>query len=160
MLGLLDAIEPRTTGIFYDKSRVVMGGYTVDELLDMNPDHYIVKRLLSLNKKISRNGSKIGLSHASLFKIFISEYSDCLRYITKGRLKLNEGIGRRSYYFRCSLVNTKLIPICQAYQKGIDRSLTWYRKQGGTSAKSLPLGRRIRLPDIDSGLYGLGLQKE
>ena len=52
LLGLVNAIQPHKDGILLSKSRRVMGGYTINDLLESHPNHYIVKSLKSLDTKL------------------------------------------------------------------------------------------------------------
>ncbi|GAA5497439.1 hypothetical protein Rhal01_03635 [Rubritalea halochordaticola] len=160
LLGLMDALVPSAEGLFVDTSVEVMGGFTIADLLAESPDHYIVKRLLKLDKEIREGNRGVRISNMDLLKLYSSAYRDCLAYTQRQTRAIKDRMYTRSYFFECSVKNTFMLEISRAYENGIARSIQWYRKQGGLSKKAIPLTERVRLPRLDSGLQGLGIQRE
>lgn len=161
ILGLLDTLVPKHEGLLVNTRQRVMGDYTVDDLLESNPDHIVVRRLISLDKKLSfRKDSNIKRANQDTFRLYRNTYTACIKDVMNTRRQIESSASYKSSYFKYSMKNTKLIPICKAYEKGLSRTLSWFKKQMGTKGDAIPLGSRPRLPDINSGLEGLGIQKE
>jgi hypothetical protein len=161
LLGLLDTLVPGHEKLLVNTRQRVMGDYTVGDLLKSNSNHIVVNRLIALDKKLSfREGSNIKRANQDTFRLYRDTYRKCLEDITRARKQYERSDPYASAYFKYSLQNTKLIPICKAYENGVYRTLAWFKKQMGTKGRAIPLGSRPRLPDINSGLAGLGIQRE
>ena len=161
LLGLLDTLVPRHEELLVNTRQRVMGDYTVDDLLNSNPNHIVVKRLRVLDKKLSfRKDSNIKRANQDTFSLYRNTYSSCLRDIQHTRSQIERSATYKSAFFKYTLQKTELIAICEAYEKGVYRTLSWFKRQMGTKGDAIPLGSRPRLPDIKSGLAGLGIHAE
>jgi hypothetical protein len=60
---------------------------------------------------------------------------------------------------KCQIDHARLLDISRGYEAVLADSLNWYLRQLGTRGDALPLGERIRLPQMDSGLEGLGIKE-
>ncbi len=160
LLGLMDVLVPSTRGLFVVSDQKVMGDYTVDDLLRESPNHYIVRRLVALDKLLKKRKGKLKMSNQDLFKLYLPAYTDCLAHAKRQRGAIELYLRNNSFYFQCLLKNTYALEINRAYEGAIGRSIGWYHKQRGVKGKSIAIGERVRLPRLSSGLEGLGLQKE
>jgi hypothetical protein len=159
LLGLLDALVPTKQGLFVDRDKIVMGGYTVDDLLGESPDHVVVRELTDLDELLLEKAeSNIGISNHDMLKLYVESYEDCLRALAAHRLSI-ENSDSASFYMKCQIDHARLLDISRAYEAVLTDSLNWYRRQLGTGGDALPLGERIRLPRMESGLEGLGIKE-
>jgi hypothetical protein len=159
LLGLLDALVPTKQGLFVDRDKIVMGDRTVDDLLNESPDHVVVRELSDLDELLLEKAeSNIGISNHDMLKLYVSTYEDCLRALAEHRRSI-ESSDSATFYMKCNIDHARLLDISRAYEGVLADSLNWYRRQLGTRGDALPLGERIRLPQMDSGLEGLGIEE-
>ncbi|MEX2580708.1 MAG: serine protease [Verrucomicrobiales bacterium] len=159
LLGLLDTLIPTKGGLFVDLDKVVMGGYTVNDLLKESPDHIVVRELRELDKLLTEKGkSNIGVSNHDMLKLYVASYGKCLREISNHRIAI-ENSDAATFFMKCQIDHARLLPISRAYELVLDDSLEWYNRQLGTRGDALPLGERIRLPRMESGLEALGIKE-
>lgn len=71
-----------------------------------------------------------------------------------------ENSNSMTYFMKCNLKNSRMLEICRAYEALSARCLQWYSKQRGTGGQALPLAKRLRLPEMRSGLEGLGIKNK
>lgn len=160
LLGLLDTLIPTKEGLFVNSSMTVMGDYTVDDLLRQSPNHPVVLELVALDKYLtSRANSNIGTSNQDILRRYVATYRKCLDYISGMRRGI-ENSTSLTFYMKCNLKRSRIIDIARAYENLSNNCLSWYARQAGTGGEALPLGGRIRLPQLQSGLAGLGLKDE
>jgi len=159
LLGLLDTLIPTKGGLFVDLDKIVMGGYTVNDLLKESPDHIVVRELRQLDKLLTEKGkSNIGVSNHDMLKLYVASYGKCLREIRNHRIAI-ENSDAATFFMKCQIDRARLLPISRAYEVVLDDSLEWYNRQLGTRGDALPLGERIRLPRMESGLEALGIKE-
>ena len=93
-----------------------MGDYTVDDLLESNPDHIVVRRLISLDKKLSfRKDSNIKRANQDTFRLYRNTYTACIKDVMNTRRQIESSASYKSAYFKYRMKKTELIPICKAY---------------------------------------------
>jgi len=156
----LDKFVPDKSGIFVDTEKRVMGGYNVGQLLKESADHVVVKELLVLHDYLSEKAeSNIGISNNEMLKRYLITFRRCVDAVSAHRQAI-ENSQSATFYMKCSLENSCLLDISQAYEVELRDAMAWYDRQMGTGGDALSLGKRIRLPTMDSGLAGLGIQKE
>jgi S1-C subfamily serine protease len=160
LLGLLDTLIPTKQGLFVDKNVVVMGDYTVSDLLQESADHPVVNELVRLDQYLSsRAESNIGMNNQDMLKSYVACYGKCLEHITSLRRGL-ENSQNMTFFMKCRMTQSRMLEISKAYETLSARCLQWYVKQKGTSGQALPLAKRYRLPELRSGLEGLGIKGE
>lgn len=159
LLGLMNAIEPHKDGILLNTSRQVMGIYSIRELLESHSDHYIVKSLESLDAKLRRDGSNLGMSNHDVWKAYRTAYRGGLKYSARLRSEISNTSHHRSKTFRDQLEKLELLEVCQAYERWIAKSLSWFERQLGTSGDALPLGQP-GLPSIQDSLAALAIKAD
>lgn len=160
LMGLMDLLVPTKQGLFVQPNMVVMGDYTVQDILAESPGHPVVKELVALDKWLqSKSSGKIGISNQDMLKRYIPAYRRCLGEMQKYRRQVEAG-NSLSFYSTCSLKNTRALDIALAYEKAMIRAVGWFAAQTGSRGKAMPLAQRYRLPSFKSGLNGLGLQEE
>lgn len=160
LLALLDTLYPRKEGVFVDTEQIVMGDYTVLDLIDESPDHPIVKELTELHERLQQKAkSNVGISNQDMFKAYISSYSFCLSEAAKLRGRVVES-QLPTFYMECRFKNSRIIEIAQTYEDVLEQSIKWYGEQSGTRADVWPIDKRIRLPLFRSGIDGLFQIKE
>lgn len=159
LFGLLDTLIPAKQGLFVDKTAIVMGDYTVGDLLAESADHPVVAELLGLDRFLrSKASGNIGINNQDMLKKYIATYSRCLAMISSQRSAL-ENTQAATFYMKCHLKQTRLIEICKAYEALSRRTLAWYVAQQGAGGQSLPVADRFRLPVMRTGLNGLGIKE-
>ncbi|MES2660314.1 MAG: serine protease [Verrucomicrobiota bacterium] len=159
LFGLLDTLVPAKQGIFVDKNAVVMGDYTVDDLLAESANHPVVAELVALDRFLkSKSTGAISINNQDMLKKYIATYQKCIAHISAQRRSL-ENTQAATFFMKCHLRQTRIIDICKAYEALSNRSLAWYQQQRGTGGQALPLEKRFRLPAMRSGLNGLGLKE-
>ncbi len=160
LLGLLDTLIPTKQGLFVDKNVVVMGDYTVNDLLQESSDHPVVDELVRLDRYLSsRAESNIGINNQDMLKSYVACYGKCLEHIISLRRGL-ENSQNVTFFMKCNLTQSRMLEISKAYEALSARCLQWYVKQRGTGGQALPLAQRFRLPALRSGLEGLGIKGE
>lgn len=160
LLGLLDTLVPTKGGLFVDRTKIVMGGYSVDDLLSESSDHVVVKELTALDEFLSTKAeSNIGISNHEVLKRYRETYSRAVAAVSDHRQAI-ENSNSVTFFMKCSLERSKVLKISTVYEAVLMNSEAWYARQLGTSGDAIPLGDRIRLPRMESGLEGLGIQKE
>lgn len=159
LFGLLDTLIPAKQGLFVNRQAVVMGDYTVEDLLAESSSHPVVKELVALDAFLrSKASGNIGINNQDMLKRYIETYQRCLNMISSQR-KAMENTDAATFYMKCELRSSRLIAVCKAYEALSSRTLAWYVQQRGTGGQSLPLEQRFRLPAMRSGLNGLGLKE-
>ena len=160
LLGLLDTLIPTKQGLFVDKNVIVMGEYTVNDLLQESSNHPVVAELVYLDRFLSSKAeSNIGISNQDMLKRYISCYKECLEHISSIRRGV-ENSSRFTYFVKCNLKASRMLEVASAYEGLSFRCLEWYVTQTGTGGQALPLAERLRLPEMRSGLDGLGIKDE
>lgn len=160
LLGLLDTLVPTKGGLFVDRTKIVMGGYSVDDLLSESSDHVVVKELTALDEFLSTKAkSNIGISNHEVLKRYLVTYSRAVEAVSAHRQAIEDS-NTVTFFMKCSLERSKVLKISTVYEAVLMNSKAWYARQLGTSGDAIPLGDRIRLPRMESGLEGLGIQKE
>ena len=160
LLGLLDTLIPTKQGLFVDKNAIVMGDYTVNDLLQESSNHPVVTELVYLDRFLSSKAeSNIGISNQDMLKRYISCYKECIEHISSIRRGV-ENSSRFTYFMKCQLKRSRLLEVASAYEGLSFRCLEWYVTQTGTGGQALPLAKRLRLPEMRSGLDGLGIKDE
>jgi len=154
LLALLDTLYPRKEGVFVDTEQIVMGDYTVLDLIEESPDHPIVKELTELHERLKQKAkSNVGISNQDMFKAYISSYGRCLTEAAKLRSSVVES-QLPTFYMECRFKNSRIIEIAQAYEAVLKHSIAWYEEQSGTRAEVWPIDKRIRLPVFRTGIDG------
>ena len=100
------------------------------------------------------------MSNQDMLKIYISTYRSCLNHIGQQRRSIEGALYTKSFFLKCHIKNTYILEISDLYEKALRKNLTWYANQRGTRGVALPVAKRIRLPHWESGISGLGIQKE
>lgn len=160
LLGLLDTLVPTKQGLFVNRGTIVMGDYTVDDLLQESSDHPVVTELVKLDRVLSsRAESNIGMNNQDMLKLYVATHSRCLGYIASLRKSL-ENSQNMTFYMRCIFDQSRMLEVAKAYENLSARSLQWYSRQQGTGGQALPLEKRFRLPQMRSGLEGLGIKED
>ncbi len=160
LLGLLDTLVPTKGGLFVDRTKIVMGGYSVDDLLSESSDNVVVKELTALDEFLSTKAkSNIGISNHEVLKRYLETYSRAVAAVSDHRQAI-ENSNSVTFFMKCGLERSKVLKISTVYEAVLMNSKAWYARQLGTSGDAIPLGDRIRLPRMESGLEGLGIQKE
>lgn len=155
LLGMLDTLYPRKEGVFADFDQIVMGDYTIGDLLRESPEHPIVEKLLELNEAlILKAQSNIGISNQDMFKRYIDSYEWCISYAGKFRKQV-AGKEMPTYYMKCNFENSRIVEIGQAYEQVLQKSLMFYEDQSSTKAETWAVSERIRLPAFRSGFNAL-----
>tara|TARA_B100000927_G_scaffold282241_1_gene268651 strand:- start:233 stop:1480 length:1248 start_codon:yes stop_codon:yes gene_type:complete len=155
LLGMLDTLYPRKEGVFADLDQIVMGEYTIRDLMRESPEHPIVNELLELHEGLQqKEQSNIGISTQDMFKRYISSYTWCIGYARKFRKQVAEG-EMPTYYMKCNFENSRIIEIGQAYERVLEKALEFYMDQSSTKAETWALSERIRLPTFRSGFDAL-----
>ncbi|MES2474472.1 MAG: serine protease [Verrucomicrobiota bacterium] len=159
LFGLLDTLVPTKQGLFLDKSAVVMGEYTVEDLLAESINHPVVAQLVALDRFLtSKSTGSIGINNQDMLKRYIATYQKCLGIISTQRRSI-ENTEAATFFMKCRLKQTRLIEVCKAYETLSNKTLAWYVRQRGTGGQALPVASRFRLPAMRSGLNGLGLKE-
>ncbi len=152
LLGLLDAIEPKHAGLFYNKNGTVQGKYSLSDIVIESSGHPAVNRLINLDKHLAkRNESSIKYSNADILKFYSKTLSSCLQDIVADRQSIETHSSNMHYFYSTSLEKSQLLKVCRAYEKELTRVIAWYTEQGSTSGKPMPLSERVRLPSIEGG---------
>ena len=152
---MLDTLYPRKEGVFVDTEQVVMGDYTVIDLLQEFPDHFIVNELTELHEMLEEKyASNVGISNQDMFKAYITAYRYSLEHVRRFRKKI-EPAQAPTFYMQCQFASSNILKICEAYEMVIYSSLEFYDAQSSTHAEVWPVTKRIRLPAFRSGLDGL-----
>ena len=160
LFGLLDTLIPAKQGLFVDKNVVVMGDYTVADLLAESADHPVVRELMLLDRFLTaKSRSKIAMNNQVMLKRYVETYRICCNHASAQRKAL-ENSTAATFFMKCHMKRSHIIDVCRAYEALSARSLDWYVKQLGTGGQSLPLDQRYRLPSMRSGLKGLGIQEK
>jgi hypothetical protein len=159
LLGLLDTVMPAKQGVFVNTHMVVMGEYTVADLLAESPNHPVVKELLRLDKVLrSKSSGNISISSMEMMGLYQNSLQTCLGYIASERLGI-ETTQSATFFMKCQLKRSRVLEICKAYESLCERSVEWFAAQQGTRGKAVSLDSKLRLPPLASGLKGLGLKE-
>ena len=131
----------------------------MDDLLNESPDHVVVRELSDIDELLLEKAeSNIGISNHDMLKLYVPTYEDCLRALAE-HCRSIESSDSATFYMKCQIDHARLLDISRGYEAVLADSLNWYLRQLGTRGDALPLGERIRLPQMDSGLEGLGIKE-
>ncbi len=120
----------------------------------------MVRELTALDQfLVAKAKSNIGISNHEVLKRYLETYSRSLTAVSEHQ-KAIENSDSVTFFMRRNLNRLKILQISTAYEGVLLASQAWYARQLRTSGNAIPLGDRIRLPRIESGLEGLGIQKE
>lgn len=159
LLGLLDTLVPTKSGLFVNPKTIVMGDYTVADLLQESADHPVVKELTRLDRELRAKGGAISISNVEMLRIYEASFSRCLGYIAGQRNAL-ETTRAATFFMKCQIKRSRIVEVCKAYEAMTQRTLLWYQAQQGTGGKGLSIDRRARLPSMSTGVKGLGIRSE
>ncbi|MDB6078680.1 MAG: Trypsin-like peptidase protein [Akkermansiaceae bacterium] len=158
LLGLLDTLIPAKQGVFVNTQTIVMGDYTVADLLAESANHPVVRELLRLDKVLRAKGGAIAISNAEMLKLYENSLRVCLSSISSERIAM-ETTQSATFFMKCNLKRSRVIDICKAYENLCARSVDWFVQQQGSGGKALAIDSHVRLPPLRSGLKGLGLKE-
>jgi len=155
LLGMLDTLYPRKEGVFADFEQIVMGDYTIGDLMRESPEHPIVIELLELNEGLQQKAqSNIGISTQDMFKRYIESYEWCINYARRFRKQV-AGAEMPTYFMKCNFQNSRIVEIGQAYERVLEKAIKFYDDQSSTRAETWAVSKRIRLPTFRSGFDAL-----
>ena len=148
ILGLMDALEPKSNGLYANPDEIIMGDWRISDVLEESKSSPLIQAILRCDAELRKNKETgIRTSNRDVYLSYLPLLSGIYEAVAQERASMVKG--NQLFFYELEFNNGMVPHLCVLYERSILEAIGFYNK-GLSLGGTIQLDGRPRLPKLSN----------